>query len=121
VTTKARRVLIVDDNEIAAVMLREVLAGFGHTLEVALDGSAALELSREFQPEVVVLDVGLPLIDGCEVAQRLRKGPHGPRLKLFALSGYGRPQDTARAMAAGFDLYFVKPVDVEALALAIAG
>lgn len=119
--TSARRVLIVDDDEIAAVILREVLAGFGHTLEVALDAPAALALCERFEPDVVVLDVALGYEDGCVVAQRLRRGPRGKNLKLFALSGYARPQDAARAMAAGFDHYFVKPVNVEALALAIAG
>jgi two-component system CheB/CheR fusion protein len=134
VVASARRVLIALDDEIAAVILREVLTGFGHTLEVALDESAALAMSAAFRPDVVVLDLGLPSVGrsarnaavayetaGRVLAQKLRRTSPDHKLRLFAMSGYGRPQDTARALAAGFDQYFVKPVDVEALALAIAG
>ena len=117
----ARRVLIALDDEIAAVILREVLTGFGHELEVALDGPAALAKTLEFRPDVVLLDLGLPLLDGRAIARKLRKTSAGRKLRLFAISAYARPQDTARALAAGFDHHFIEPVDVEALALAIAG
>jgi CheY-like chemotaxis protein len=121
VIASARRVLIVEGDEFTAVILREVLTGFGYTLEVALDNRSALVKSASFRPEVVVLDVGAWSLDERAVVQELRRGSDRDRLKVFAMSGYGRPQDTARAMAAGFDHYFTKPVDVEALALAIDG
>ena len=118
---RARRVLVVDDNEIVAALLCEALEHFGHTLEVARDGLGALELARDFEPEIVLLDVGLPWLNGCAVAERLRGGPNGKQLKLIGVSGFAGQAHTARALAAGFDHYFVKPVDLEALAAAIAG
>jgi CheY-like chemotaxis protein len=121
VDASARRVLIALDDEVAAVILREVLTGFGHTLEVALDEPQIVAKSAVFRPDVVVLDLSLSSPNDRALAQKLRHGSAGHKLRLIAMSGYGRPQDTARALAAGFDQYFVKPVDVEALALAIAG
>lgn len=112
--TSVKRVLVVDDNEDAADMLTLVLRSRGHTVEVAYDGQEALEQEERFRPEVVCLDIGLPILDGYEVAERLRQR-RGSDLLLLAMTGYGRDADRERADRAGFDEYFVKPVAVEQL------
>ena len=109
-----KRVLIVDDNEDAADMLTLVLRSRGHNVEVAYDGQEALDVEERFRPEVVCLDIGLPVLDGYEVAERIR-ARRGPDVLLLATTGYGRDEDRERADKAGFDEYFVKPVAVEQL------
>ena len=117
--TKARRLLVVDDNYDAAETLAGVLCERHHTVKVAYDGPSALALVDEFVPDVAVLDIGLPVMDGYEVAARLREklGPSAPA--FIALTGYGQAKDHARSRAAGFREHFVKPVDIEALLRAI--
>lgn len=112
--TSSKRVLVVDDNEDAADMLTLVLRSRGHTVEVAYDGQEALDQEERFRPEIVCLDIGLPILDGYEVAERLRER-RGSDLLLLAMTGYGRDADRERAERAGFDEYFVKPVAVEQL------
>jgi len=107
----ARRVLVVDDNEDAANTLAMILKMEGHVVDTAYSGAQALERVDEFQPAVVLLDIGLPGLDGYEVAERIR-AKHGKQgLQLIAITGYGQEADRARAREAGFMHHLVKPVD----------
>ena len=109
------RVLVVDDNRDAADSLADLLDLLGHEAKVAYDGPAALELARELQPTLVLLDIGLPGMNGYEVARALRSEPHGQGITIVALSGYGRASDKELSRQAGFDDHLVKPVAIEAL------
>jgi CheY-like chemotaxis protein len=111
-----RRVLIVDDNEDAAELLALLLRDQGYETMVAYDGPAALEAVHGFLPEVVILDIGLPVMDGYELASRLRQREGGSAMKLIAITGYGQAADRERSRAAGFDAHLVKPVDLDVLA-----
>jgi CheY-like chemotaxis protein len=111
----ARRVLVVDDNEDAAESLAALLRIFGHEVSVALDGEQALALAPEVKPEVVLLDLGMPRMDGREVARRMRAAPWGSSPRIFALSGLGGDDDRARSREAGCDEHLVKPVSPESL------
>ncbi len=113
-----RRILIVDDNRDAADMLAQVVSMFGHTVDVAYDGTSALAKARSDRPDVVLCDLGLPDVDGCEIARTLRTARSEAR--LVAVSGYAQHDDVARARTAGFDAHLAKPVDVEALRRLIA-
>jgi signal transduction histidine kinase/ActR/RegA family two-component response regulator len=117
--TIQRRVLIVDDNHEAGEVLADALTAVGHEVRWTADAPAALQLADTFRPEVVLLDIGLPVMDGYEVAQRLRARHGTKELRLIAITGYGQDEDRARALAAGFDMHFIKPVDLEVLAVAI--
>jgi CheY-like chemotaxis protein/anti-sigma regulatory factor (Ser/Thr protein kinase) len=110
-----RRILIVDDNRDAADTLAELLEGLGHLLEVAYDGPSALRIAAETNPEIVIIDIGLPMMDGYEVARRLKAIPELGGARLFALTGYGQESDRRRALEAGFEDHFVKPVDLDRL------
>ncbi len=107
------RVLVVDDNADAAEMLAQLLALAGHEVRTAPDGPTALEIATEFRPEAAVLDIGLPVMDGYELALRLRDRLAGAAPALVAVSGYGQPSDRERSRAAGFCCHFVKPADVD--------
>lgn len=109
------RVLVVDDNEDAAEMLALVLRKRGYEVVLAFDGEEALAKAEAHQPRVVLLDIGLPGIDGYEVARRLRAKAATPRPVLVAVTGYGQPADRQRAREAGFDHHMVKPVAMEKL------
>ena len=104
------RVLVVDDNVDAVALIADALRMHGHEVVVAHDGPSALSMLQNFHPEVAVLDIGLPVMDGYELAQKLRSGPGGRAMRLVAMTGYGQPSDIARAKAAGFDRHLVKPV-----------
>jgi signal transduction histidine kinase/ActR/RegA family two-component response regulator len=106
------RVLVVDDNRDAAEMLGSSLGTLGHEVECVHDASAALELARRYVPDVVLLDLGLPVIDGYELATRLRQQHGWERVRFAALTGYGRQHDQRRTKDAGFDAHLVKPVDL---------
>lgn len=108
---RRRRILLVDDHLDAANALSELLASFGHQVEVALDGATALSIARAFEPEVVLLDLGLPGMDGYQVARRLRREPALAGALLVAVTGYGHEEARQESRAAGFDLHLVKPVD----------
>lgn len=110
---RGRRVLVVDDNQDAADLLAEALAAAGHEARRAFDGPAALRLAAEFAPDVALLDLGLPVMDGWELARRLREVPGCTAIRLFAVTGYGLDGDVARTRAAGFDGHLVKPVELE--------
>jgi CheY-like chemotaxis protein/two-component sensor histidine kinase len=108
--TSPRRVLIVDDNPDAAELMGEALELAGHTVQIAHDGARGLELAAQFDPDCVMLDIGLPEIDGYEVARRLRSIDGERRRMLVAITGYGQDHDVRQALAAGFDHHLVKPV-----------
>lgn len=108
-----RRLLIVDDNIDAADSLAMLLRTLGHQVTTAHDGLRALELIREQTPDVVLLDIGMPMLSGLEVARHVRSDPSLAGVKLVAVSGYGQPLDKLAASSAGFDEHLVKPVDVE--------
>jgi two-component system CheB/CheR fusion protein len=110
-----RRILVVDDNFDSAESLAMVLTIYGHETAMAHDGASALELAASFKPHVVVLDIGLPDLDGYHVARRLRERPETRTSKLVALTGYGQDEDRQRAAEAGFDHHLVKPVDPDRL------
>jgi PAS domain S-box-containing protein len=106
------RVMVVDDNVDAAQMLAALLEVQGHAVSVEYDGRGALERARRERPEVLLLDIGLPDMDGYELARRLRAQPENARALLVALTGYGQHQDREEAQQAGFDHYLVKPADL---------
>jgi PAS domain S-box-containing protein len=117
---RAQRVLLVEDNTDAREMLAILLRMTGHEVFEATTGAEGIEMALRHSPSVVVLDIGLPDVNGYEVAQQLRQRLSSP-VRLVALSGYGQPQDRARSRAAGFDAHMVKPVDPAALGEIIQG
>lgn len=100
-------------------MLASYLAAAGHATRVAHDGPQALRTFDDFQPHVVLLDIGLPVMDGFEVAQHLRAKVGGARPRIIALTGYGQEADRIRSRDAGFDAHLVKPVDLRSLKRAL--
>jgi PAS domain S-box-containing protein len=112
---RGRRIMVVDDNEDAAEMLAEMLEHLGNTTRVANDADAAMRLVEEFAPDLAVLDIGLPIVDGYELARRLRARRGSDSLRLIALTGYGGASDRQRAASAGFDAHLVKPVGIGVL------
>ncbi|HEY5089548.1 MAG TPA: ATP-binding protein [Polyangia bacterium] len=110
------KILLVDDNEDAAEVLAETLNLFGHDVLVAHDGPQALAAAETFRPRVVLLDIGLPVMDGYEVARRLREVWGDPSIRFVAITGYGQEADKEEARAAGFGAHLVKPVDIDKLA-----
>ena len=116
----AGRVLVVDDNQDAAEMLADALRVLGYEVVVAHDGEAAMRLVDEAAPDVALLDIGLPRMDGYELARQLRQAPGGARMRLVAITGYGQDSDRRRTLAAGFDAHLVKPVSIEAVTSLLA-
>jgi len=116
-----RRVLIVDDNEDAANSLAMVLKLNGHETDAAYTSSDALARAAQFKPDVVLLDIGLPGMDGYQVAQRIRELPGLRNIRLVAVTGYGRSDDRRRARDAGFDDHLTKPVEFSVLDRALSG
>jgi len=110
------RILVVDDNRDAADSLAMLLRTSGNDIRTAYDGAEAVQLANDFEPEVVLLDIGLPNMDGHEVAQRIRQEPWGRRTCLIAVTGWSDEADRARSRAAGFDHHLVKPLDTGHLA-----
>jgi CheY-like chemotaxis protein len=115
-----RRVLVVEDDEDSALLLAETLGDHGYTVEVAHDGESAIQKALVFRPQVAVLDVGLPDMDGYQLAAKLRVLEELPKdLRLIALTGYGGDDERRRSREAGFDVHLVKPILPDALAQAI--
>jgi CheY-like chemotaxis protein/two-component sensor histidine kinase len=110
-----RRILVVDDNRDAAESLAEMLEIMGHEVRAAHDGEAAGVAVAEFRPEVVLMDLGMPKVDGYEAARRIRAEPWGNEPFLVALTGWGADEDRRRTQEAGFDRHLVKPVTLDAL------
>lgn len=108
-----RKILVVEDNEDAAELLKDLLASAGHEVAVAFRGARAIELVREVRPDVIICDLGLPDgMTGFDVAEQLRSDPATAQISLVALTGYGRPEDKARSLRAGFDAHLTKPIDL---------
>jgi PAS domain S-box-containing protein len=119
--TGSNRVLIVDDNTDAAEMLSILLKEFGHDVRVASDGSTALSLAQDFAPNFVLLDIGLPEMNGYEVARRMRRMPGLQDVTYIAVTGYGQPSDRAESARSGITHHLVKPVDAFELQRLIGG
>lgn len=115
-----KRILLVDDNRDAASLLRSRLESVGHRVEVAHDGLAALDAFTRYAPEVAILDIGLPVMDGYELARRMAEMQGGNRCQLIALTGYAQPADKERSAAAGFHAHLVKPVSFDSLCTVLA-
>ena len=113
--------LIVDDNTDAADLLGDVLRAQGHEVNVTYGAADALAAVGHFRPEVAVLDIGLPVMDGYELAAQLRSNARMAGCRLIALTGYGQAHDRARSEAAGFEHHLVKPVQLEVLARLMIG
>ena len=111
----AARILIVDDNEDGAELLADALIGKGYDTRVAHDAPTALRVAAEFSPDVAFLDIGLPVMDGYELAAHLRRLPGLADVRLIAVTGYGQDSDRGRTREAGFHGHLVKPVDIDAL------
>lgn len=114
-STLKRRLLVVDDNRDAAESMSMLLELWGHDVAYAYDGPTALETAQQWHPQAVFLDIGLPGMDGYEVAERLRALPHAKDAVLIAITGYGQEEDRLRSQRAGIDHHLVKPVAPDAL------
>jgi CheY-like chemotaxis protein len=112
---QGRRILVVDDDADAREALRSVLELWGHDVAVAENGERAIEATLTTHPEVVLLDIGMPGLDGYQVAQRIREAPEGDKPFLVALTGWTRVEDHRRARDSGFDTYLLKPADLDHL------
>jgi CheY-like chemotaxis protein len=114
-------ILLVEDNPDARETLRLLLELDGHRVAATDTGENAIKLALERPFSVALIDIGLPDVDGYQVAQRIRSAPAGDRVILVALTGYGRPEDIRRAREAGFDAHVIKPVDPDALTKILSG
>jgi CheY-like chemotaxis protein len=110
-----RRILIVDDNVDAAHLMADALEAVGHETRLAYDGLAALDIAADFQPHAALLDLGLPIMDGYEIAGQLLTRSSAVAPILIAVTGYGQISDRERTRAAGFHAHVVKPVDLPRL------
>jgi len=115
-----RRILVVEDNADARAMLRNLLESAGHEVHEAANGREGLEQALALRPDVALIDLGLPGIDGYEVARQLRAADERRNILLVAVTGYGSPDDRERSLMAGFDVHLVKPVDPDLLAGVLA-
>ena len=118
--TTHKQILLVEDNADIGETLRDLLELLGHDVELVSDGVRGVQRALESRPEVMLVDIGLPGIDGYEVARQVRASPDGPKMILLALTGYGRPEDRQKAREAGFDAHLVKPVDPDELLRTLA-
>jgi CheY-like chemotaxis protein len=110
-----RRILVADDNVDSASSLGMLLKIIGHDVRTARDGNEALVVAADFRPDVMLLDIGMPGMDGYELARRVREAPWGKRAMLVAVTGWGQEQARQRSREAGFDQHLVKPVELDAL------
>ncbi|MFL6628236.1 MAG: response regulator [Vitreoscilla sp.] len=117
----SRRVLLVDDNVDAVESMEILLQAFGYEVATALHPELALGQIDTFAPAAAVIDIGLPGMDGYQLAAEIRRRLAGKPMRLIAFTGYGSPEDIARSRAAGFDAHLVKPVEIESLLAALGG
>ena len=110
-----RKILVADDNVDAAAAMAEILGVMGHDVRTAKDGLEALEVAEHFRPDVILLDIGMPHLDGYEVCRRIRQRAWGRKLPVYAVTGWGQASDRQRTREAGFDAHLVKPVSIEAI------
>ena len=115
------RILVVDDNADSALSLAMMLGIMGHETRTAHDGEAAVSAAEVFRPEVVLLDIGLPKLNGYEVAQRIRQHEWGATMFLIAVTGWGQDEDRQRSAEVGLNLHMVKPVEPSALERLLSG
>ncbi len=115
-----RRILVVDDNRDSASTLAILLRLMGNVTQTANDGLEAVEVASEFRPDVVLLDLGLPKLDGYEACRRIRQQPGGSDMVIVAVTGWDQDEDRVRTSEAGFDHHLVKPVDQATLAEILA-
>jgi CheY-like chemotaxis protein len=118
---KSARVLVADDNPDTAESLATLLQMHGHDVQAVHDGEAALRALESFQPDFALLDIGMPKLNGYEVARRTRRAAWGQRIRLIALTGWGQEQNRREALASGFDHHFVKPVQPAELMQYLSG
>jgi CheY-like chemotaxis protein len=111
----SRRVLVVDDNADSAESMAMLLRLQGNVVETALDGESALDIAERFRPDAILLDLGMPKINGYEVCEQVRRRAWGRDVLVIAQTGWGQSQDRARSAAAGFDAHLTKPVDPDAV------
>jgi CheY-like chemotaxis protein len=109
------QILVVEDNRDAAESLRLFLEFYGHEVSLAYTGPDGVEAAKAVRPDVVLCDIGLPGMDGFQVASTLRRTPETATVRLIAVTGYGQEEDRRRALEAGFDVHLVKPVDPQKL------
>ena len=121
ISTAGRRILIVDDNFDGADSLAMLLEEVGHETHQVHDGPAAISEADRLRPDAVLLDIGLPKMNGYEVCRRIREQPWGKDLMMIALTGWGQEEDRQRSQDAGFDTHLVKPVDHDLLMKLLAG
>jgi CheY-like chemotaxis protein len=114
-SASAPRVLVVDDDPAGAYGLARLLKSMGYPVEIALDAASAIATAQRVQPQVVFIDLRMPDMDGCELAERLRQEPFKPR--IFAATAYGGEEDRRRTSAAGFEAHLIKPIDARTLEL----
>ena len=114
-TPRRRRILIVEDNEDAGETLRLVLESLGHEVQLARDGESAVAAAATFRPSVVLMDIGLPGMNGYEAARKIRAASLGRKVLIVALTGWSQAADLEQSHAAGIDRHLTKPVDFEAL------
>jgi CheY-like chemotaxis protein len=118
--SKRMRTLVVDDNKDAAMLLAELLGTIGNETRIAHDGYEALKVAQDFRPDVVFLDIGMPGMDGYQVARLLRKMPDMKQVKLIALTGWGAESDRAHSDEAGFNFHLTKPADLASVEKALS-
>ena len=111
-----RRVLVVDDNVDSADSMAALLQMMGHETRLAHDGAEAIEAAQSFHPDVIIMDIGMPNMDGLEATRRIRKLSLAPRPTIVALTGWGQERDRRNSVAAGIDRHLVKPVDADTIA-----
>ena len=109
------KILVVDDNYDSALSLAMMLSIMGHDTRTAHDGESAVDTAESFQPEVILRDIGLPKLNGYEVAQRIREKPWGAAMYLIAVTGWGQDEDRQRSSEVGLNQHMVKPVEPSAL------
>lgn len=109
------KILLVEDNELSADMLLRRLKKRGYDVHVATDGQQAVDMAAALLPELVLMDISLPLFDGCEATRRIRENPATAQVPIIALTAHALPQERARALEAGCDDYDTKPVELERL------
>jgi len=117
---RARRILVADDNTDAATAMAEVLGAVGHDVRTARDGLQALEIAERFRPDLILLDIGMPRLDGYETCKRIRRSPWGRNVAIYAVTGWGQASDRKRTREAGFNAHLVKPVSISTIQELIA-
>jgi CheY-like chemotaxis protein len=113
---RGRRIVVADDNQDMADSLKMLLELDGHVVHATQDGEGAIALARRMQPDFLLLDIGMPKLNGYDVARHVRMQPWGREMRLVAITGWGQPEDRSRAIKAGFDYHLTKPVPLEDLA-----